>query len=191
MLLAGAGRAFSAGADVSELQAMDRAAVLSYYRSSGRVYEAVAGLRQPTLAAVHGFCLGAGLELALAADFRIADETASFGCPEVGLGIVPSSGGTLRLVRALGPSRARELIVLGRRLDAAQAHRLGLVTEVVPAGTAADRAGELALELAALPADTVEVATRAIDAVAESSAAASLLIEQLAYAALSSGEGSR
>jgi len=184
VVFAGAGRAFSAGADVGELAAFDTETVAAYYRGSGRVYEAVAALPQATLSAVHGYCLGAGLELALATDLRIADDTAVFGLPEVDLGIVPSSGGLLRLVRLLGPARARELVLLGRRVDAAEAHRLGLLTQVVPAGGALDRAVELAAHLATKPPLAVAVAKQAIDAAAESSAAAALLIERLAYAAL-------
>lgn len=184
LVIAGSGRAFSAGADLSEVREMDAASILAYYRGSGRVYEAVAAMPQPTLSAIHGHCLGGGFELALATDFRIADETASFGCPEVKLGIVPSSGGLLRLVRSCGPARARELVLLGRRLGADEAAAMGLVTEVAPAGEAGERALELARELAALPPAALEVAKRTIDVVTESSAAATLLIERLAYATL-------
>ena len=184
IVITGTGRAFCAGADVGEVREMGPEAILAYYRASGRVYEAVAALPQPTVSAVHGHCLGGGFELALATDFRVADETARFGCPEIGFGIVPSSGGTLRLVRACGPVRARELILLGRRLDAGQALTLGLITEVVPAGSAREGALAMAQELATRPATAMEVAKRAIDVVAESSAAAALLIEHLAYASL-------
>jgi enoyl-CoA hydratase/carnithine racemase len=95
VVFTGSGRAFSAGADVNELggSAED---VIAYYRETGDVYERVAALPQPTASAIAGYCLGAGLELALATDFRIADETAVFGFPEVGIGILPSSGGTHR-----------------------------------------------------------------------------------------------
>jgi enoyl-CoA hydratase/carnithine racemase len=96
------------------------------------VYERFAALPQPTIAAISGYCLGAGLELALAADFRIADETASFGFPEIGLGILPSSGGTQRLTRAAGPARAKELILLRERLTAPEALAAGIVTELAP-----------------------------------------------------------
>lgn len=184
VVLTGSGRAFSAGADVGEVRAMNPEAILAYYRASGRVYEALAGLSQPTVSAVHGYCLGAGFELALASDFRVADETARFGCPEAVLGILPGSGAMLRLVRACGPLRARELILLGRRIDAAQALSLGLVTEVVPAGTAVERAVRLARELAELPPAMVQVGKRTIDVAAESSSAAVLLLEELAYATL-------
>lgn len=191
VVLAGAGRAFSAGADLTEVRSMAADAVLEYYRASGRVYEALAGLAQPTVAALHGYCLGGGFELALAADFRVADDTAVLGFPEVGLGILPSSGGTLRVVRALGPLRARELILLGRRLDARAAAELGLLTEVVAAGAAPARATELAAQLAGLAPEALQLAGRVIDAVPESSAAAALLAEQLAYATLNARGGAR
>ncbi len=103
-----------------------------------------AALPQPTIAAIHGWCVGGGLELALAADFRVADESARFKLPEVAIGIIPSSGGTHRLVRLLGTARAKELVFLRERIDAAEAFRIGLVTEVVAEGSALDRALELA-----------------------------------------------
>ena len=94
VVIAGEGRAFCAGADVSEFTDRDPASILAYYRTTGDVYERVAALPIPTVAAIHGYCLGGGLELALACDFRVADESAAFGFPEIGLGILPSSGGT-------------------------------------------------------------------------------------------------
>ena len=136
VVLTGAGRAFSAGADITEFRDRAPEAVIAYYRETGNVYERVAALPQPTLSAIHGYCLGGGLELALTTDFRIADETAVFGFPEVSLGIIPSSGGTHRLVRLVGPGRAKELFLLGGRLDAAAALTAGLVNEVVGTGAA-------------------------------------------------------
>ena len=184
VVVTGAGRAFSAGADVTEIRDLRPESIAAYYRGSGRVYELLAGLPQVTVAAVHGYCLGGGLELALAADLRVADETATFGLPEVGLGIVPSSGGLTRIVRACGPARARELVLLGERFGATEAYRLGLVTEVVGAGKALERALELAEVVAAKPALAVAVAKQAIDAVAESPTAVALLVERLAYGML-------
>ena len=184
VVVCGEGRAFSAGADVNELREATPASIAAYYRETGNVYERFAGLPQPTLAAIHGWCVGGGLELALAADFRIADATAMFRLPEVAIGIVPSSGGTHRLVRLLGTARAKELVLLRERVGAAEAHRLGLVTEVVPEGTARERAAELAARLAELPALAVATAKQAIDALGESSRDAGILIERLAYAAL-------
>lgn len=185
VVLQGEGRAFSAGADVTEMREQTPADILAYYRTTGEVYERFARLRQPTVAAIHGYCLGGGLELALACDLRIAEETSVFGLPEVALGIVPSSGGLHRLVRTVGPARAKELILLRERFDAAEALRLGVVTEVVGSGEAGERALEVARALAVLPPLAVEVAKRAIEAAAESSRETSVLIERLAYAALS------
>jgi enoyl-CoA hydratase/carnithine racemase len=191
LVLTGDGRAFSAGADITEFQDREPDAIIAYYRDTGAVYERFAGLPIPTLAAIHGYCLGGALELALAADFRIADETSVFGLPEVALGILPSSGGTHRLVRLLGPARAKELALLRERLDAREALRVGLVTEVVPAGDALARAVELAEHLAELPPLAVSLTKEAIDAMAESSREASLLIERVGYAALAQTDEAR
>jgi enoyl-CoA hydratase/carnithine racemase len=184
VVFAGAGKAFSAGADITEFQDSDPAAIAAYYSATGDVYERIAALPMPTVAAIHGWCLGGGLELALAVDFRIADETAIFGLPEVALGIIPSSGGTHRLVRMIGPARAKELMLLGRRFDAAEAAAFGLATEVVTAGRALARAVEVAHELAAQPPLAVQTAKRAADVMPEASREANMLIERLAYAAL-------
>jgi enoyl-CoA hydratase/carnithine racemase len=183
VVIGGAGRAFSAGADVDEMGGQSTDDLLRYYRETGGVYERVASLPQPTVAAIHGYCLGGGFELALACDLRVAARSAVFGLPEIELGILPSSGGTTRLVRAVGAARATELILARRRFDAGDAFRFGLVTEVVdedPAG----RALALAAELAALPPLAVQVTKGAIAAAAESGREAALLIERLAYAAL-------
>jgi enoyl-CoA hydratase/carnithine racemase len=191
VVLTGRGRAFSAGADVGELPERSPEAVLAYYEATGGVYEQLAALPQPTVSAIAGYCLGGGLELALATDFRIADETAVFGFPEVGLGILPSSGGTQRLTRLLGPGRAKELILLGSRVDAHQALAFGLVSEVVGAGQALDRALTLARGLAGLPRLAASVAKQAIDAVPDGSRAVGLMVERLAYAMLAQTEDAR
>lgn len=188
VVLTGSGRAFSAGADVTELGGRTPADVIAYYRESGDVYERIAALPQPTISAIAGYCLGGGLELALATDFRIADATAVFGFPEVSLGILPSSGGTHRLVRLVGPGRAKELILLRERLDAAEALAAGLVTETVPAGAVLQQALEHAQRLAGLPALAVSVTKQAIDAMPEASREAGILIERLAYGLLAQTE---
>ena len=191
VVLTGSGRAFSAGADVDELRDRSPESVLAYYRETGDVYECVAALPQPTLSAIAGYCLGGGLELALATDFRIADEAATFGLPEVSIGILPSSGGTHRLTRLLGPGRAKELTLLRPRLDAREALAVGLVTEVVPAGTALRRALELAHRLAELPPLAVALTKQAIDAMPESSREAGIVIERLAYGLLAQTQAAR
>ena len=191
VIFTGAGRAFSAGADVTELSRDDPAGIAAYYRETGDVYERIAALPQPTIAAIHGYCLGGGLELALAADFRVAAETAVFGLPEVELGILPSSGGAHRLVRIVGPARAKELMLLRDRFDANEALRLGVVTEVVSKGNALRRALELAERLASLPPLAVSVVKQAADLLAESSRETGVALERLAYGMLAQTDEAR
>ena len=183
VVITGGPRAFSAGADVTEFRDADAASVLAYYDATGGVYERIARLPQPTVAAISGYCLGGGLELALATDIRVADTTATFGLPEVGLGIIPSSGGILRLTRAIGPARAKELVLRGRRFEGGEAYVLGLVS-VLAEDDALTRALEIAQELAALPPLALQVAKRTIDLAAESSREAAVLMEQLGYGML-------
>jgi enoyl-CoA hydratase/carnithine racemase len=173
---------FSAGADVTEMRGQDLAAIVDYYRGTGDFAERIADLPQPTLSAISGWCLGGGLELALATDFRIAGPGAVFGLPEVEIGIVPSSGGTYRLVSLLGPARAKELILLRDRIDAAEALRLGLITEV--ADDALERSLQLAERLASLPPLAVQLNKGVVDRMAESSRGAGLALERLAYGLL-------
>ena len=184
VVVTGGERAFSAGADVNELGPRDAGGTLAYYRDTGDVYELLADLPQPTFSAIAGYCLGGGLELALATDFRIADETATFGFPEVSLGILPSSGGTYRLTRLLGPARAKELVLLRSRLDAHEALAAGLVTEVVPRGAALARALELARTLAEQPRLAVTVTKQTIDALPAAPREAGIAIERFAYGLL-------
>ena len=188
VVVTGAGRAFSAGADIGEFRDQDPASILRYYDGTGGLYERLAALPQPTIAAVHGYCLGGGFELALACDFRVVEEGTQFGFPEVELGILASSGGTHRLVRLVGPARAKELLLLRPRLGAGEARELGLVTEVVPAGTALDRALELAQRLTALPPVAVRVIKRAVALVTDAPHGTANLIERLAYAMLAQTE---
>jgi enoyl-CoA hydratase/carnithine racemase len=191
VVLTGSGRAFSAGADMNELRGRSPEDVLAYYRETGDVYERVAALPQPTVSAIAGYCLGGGLELALATDFRIADETAVFGFPEVSIGILPSSGGTHRLTRLVGPGRAKELMLLRDRLDADEALAAGLVSEVVPAGAALESALEHARRLADLPPLAASLTKQAIDAMPESSREAGILIERVAYGLLAQTDDAR
>jgi enoyl-CoA hydratase/carnithine racemase len=191
VIFAGGGRAFSAGADLKEERDESPGGIDAYYRDTGDVYERIAALPQPTFSAIEGWCLGAGFELALATDFRMASETAVFGLPEVELGIVPSSGGTYRLVRAVGPALAKELLILRKRIDAAEAYRLGLLTEITSEGEALARALELAHQVAELPPLAVAAAKQAANALAESSREAGIMLERLAYAALAQTDEAR
>jgi enoyl-CoA hydratase/carnithine racemase len=184
----GAGRSFCAGADVTEFRGLDPRSILDYYAGLGRVYELVADLPVVTIAAIHGYCIGGGFEMSLACDVRVAERTAIFGLPEVALGIVPSSGGLTRLVRAVGPARAKEAMLWHERLSAEQAHSLGLVSEVVDGGNALSTALAGAERVADLPPLAVRIIKQGSEAAAESSRAASLLVEQLSYAALAQTE---
>jgi enoyl-CoA hydratase/carnithine racemase len=183
VVVTGGERAFSAGADRGEMQAPGPEAIMASYQSSGQVFERLAALPQPTVAAISGWCLGGGFELALACDFRVASTSSTFGFPEVEIGIIPSSGGTLRLVRAVGPARAKELVLLRSRVSAAEAQSMGLVTELAD-GDPLPAAIEMATRLAELPGLAASVAKQAVDVVPESSREAAILIERLAYAAL-------
>jgi enoyl-CoA hydratase/carnithine racemase len=184
VVLTGGQRVFSAGADLSEMRGLDPAAIVSYYQGTGDFAERVADLPQPTFSAISGYCLGGGLELALATDFRIADSGAVFGLPEVGLGILPSSGGTHRLVQMLGPARAKEVILLRDRVSAQEAHRIGLITELVDEGEALSRAMALAEFVSGHPQLAVRVTKRVVDSISEGGRAAGLELERLAYGLL-------
>jgi len=150
IIVTGAGeRAFVAGADISAMHAMD---AMDAKRFSEIGHAAMALLDRspiPTIAAVNGFALGGGAEVALACDIRVASENALFGFPEVSLGILPGMGGTQRLPRLIGPAVAKELIFTGRRIDAGEAQRIGLVNRVVAQGEALNAAKELAAEISA------------------------------------------
>jgi enoyl-CoA hydratase/carnithine racemase len=188
VIFSGGEKVFSAGADLSDTRGYGPNEVLATYRGTGDFAERVADLPQPTLSAIAGYCIGGGLELALATDFRIAEEGADFRFPEVALGILPSWGGAQRAVRLLGPARAKELILLRERVDAQAALALGLLTEVVPAGGALSRALELAERLSGLPRQAVAITKQVIDALPETSRAAGLGLERLAYGFLAQTE---
>lgn len=172
VIITGAGdRAFSSGLDLK--QAANREASYSGPRTregydalkvskySFSVFEA---LSVPVIAAINGYCLGGGIQLALACDIRIASDTAMFSCPEVSLlGIVPDLGGTQRLPRVVGPSQAKKLIFTGRRIDAAEALRIGLVDEVYPKDRLVSEVRQLAEQIAACNPAAVQGAKRAIN----------------------------
>ena len=184
VIFTGGEKVFSAGADLSETRDYGPEEILATYRGTGDFAERVADLAQPTLSAITGYCIGGGLELALATDFRIAEEGSDFRFPEVALGILPSWGGAQRAVRLLGTARAKELILLRERVDAPQALSLGLVTEVVDTGRALPRALELAERLSGLPRLAVSVTKQVIDALPETSRTAGLGLERVAYGLL-------
>jgi enoyl-CoA hydratase len=134
VIVTGAGpKAFVAGADISELERLDGAQGYRAARFGQGVFRKLEQMPKPTIAAINGYALGGGLELALACTLRVASDTAKLGLPEVGLGIIPGYGGTQRLARLVGAGRALELILTGEPVTAAEAHRIGLVNRVLPA----------------------------------------------------------
>lgn len=163
VVLTGAGdRAFIAGADVREMAEKTPDEALAFARLGHAVATSIERLAQPVIAAVNGFALGGGCEVALACDIRLASERAIFGQPEVGLGVPPGWGGTQRLARVIGPGLASELILSGRRVDAAEAFRIGLVNAVYPATELMDQATGLAEQIAANGPAAVRVSKRLI-----------------------------
>jgi enoyl-CoA hydratase len=133
LVITGAGeKAFCTGADLTELSKMTPGAAGALSRRIQRIFNDLEAMRKPVIAKINGFCLAAGLELALACDIRIAAATAVFGLPETTLGLIPGCGGTQRLPRLIGKTKALELLLTGERIDAAEAARLGLVNAVVP-----------------------------------------------------------
>lgn len=150
VVVTGAGdRAFSAGADLAERQSLTPAERTAHTAAINAAADALAALPMPTFAAVHGYALAGGAELALACDLRLAATDATFGFPEVRIGIFPGAGGLVRLPRLIGLGPARDLLYTGRRLDAAEAHRLGLVDRLVPPADLLPAAHALAAEIAA------------------------------------------
>jgi enoyl-CoA hydratase len=156
-------RAFSAGSHVGEFEAQRGPGGRERHELESGVGTQLAALPMPTIAAIEGNALGGGLELALCCDLRIASERAKLGMPEVRLAVTPGSGGTQRLPRVVGPAHAKDLILSGRIIDAAEAARMGLVTEVVPAGRARARAVEIGAEIALRGPIAVREAKRLID----------------------------
>jgi enoyl-CoA hydratase len=167
VILTGAGeRAFTAGADIAEMAATDAGTVDRFVRDGQELMNAVEALPAPVIAAVNGYALGGGCELALACDLILASETAVFGLPEVDLGILPGWGGTQRLPRRVGAGRARELIFTGRRVTAAEALSIGLADAVFPPAQLVEEARALAGRLAAKSPAALRAAKSALRAAA-------------------------
>jgi enoyl-CoA hydratase len=181
LIVTGAGEsAFVAGSDIGEIRNRTRDDGLAGIASS--LCAAVEQFPRPTIAAINGYALGGGCELALACDLRIASETAKFGQPELGLGIIPAAGGTQRLPRVVGLGWAKHLILTGEIIDARQALAIGLVTAVAPAGQLQLRARELAKKMMRHGPLAARLAKLALNASARVDLDSGLLIETLAQA---------
>jgi enoyl-CoA hydratase len=191
IVLGGSERAFAAGADIGELA---RASAIDlYYQRRVERWDAIRALWTPLVAAVSGYCLGGGCELALSCDLIVAGETAQFGQPETGLGIIPGAGGTQRLTRAVGKSLAMDVILSGRRLNADEALRAGLVARVVAEEAWLEEAKRVARDIAEKGPVATRLAKESVDRAYETMLAAGLEAERralyLAFASQDAKEG--
>lgn len=182
VVLCGEGRCFAAGADLKQLSTFGFEEVVGWNRALQKTFTRIAELPLPVVAALHGFALGGGLELALAADYRVAAPDTQVGQPEVLLGITPGSGGTQRLARQVGPSRAKELMMTGRKVTAEEALRIGLVDQIADDPLAA--ATTYARQLAEGPRLALQAIKEAVDHGLDASLAAGLSLERSLIAGL-------
>ena len=179
IVIAGGDDWFAAGADIKAMAKRSFAEVLT--SPAARFWPRLAAIRTPLVAAVSGYALGGGCELALACDMIVTSESAQFGQPEILLGIIPGGGGTQRLARVMGKQRAMELVLTGRRIEASEARELGIVTSLAPADGWLDAALELAARVAERPPLAVRLAKQAVLAADEMTLAAGLAHERRLY----------
>lgn len=192
VILTGAGeKSFVAGADIAELAKMSPLSGIDVSRQGQDAFRFMETMRKPVIAAVNGFALGGGLELALACHFRVASENAKFGLPEVKLGIIPGYGGTIRLPRVVGRGRALELMLTGEMIDAQEAYRIGLVNHVYPQSELVGAAEQLARKIAANGPVAVALAIEAVDNSYHSSTEDALRLESNLFGLLASTEDMR
>ena len=190
VVFTGAGdKAFVAGADIGELK--ERTLLDGLAARMQHLYDEIEGLEKPTIAALNGYALGGGCELAMACDVRIASENARLGLPETGLSIIPAAGGTQRLARLIGKGRAIEMILTGRIIEATEAHSIGLVSQVVSQNNLMDTARETAGQILAKGPLAVRLAKIAIQAGFDTDQQTGLTIERLAQTVLYSSEDKR
>jgi enoyl-CoA hydratase/carnithine racemase len=179
VVIAGGDEWFAAGADIKAMAV--RTFQETLVAPSARFWPRLAAIRTPLVAAVSGYALGGGCELALACDMIVASESAEFGQPEILLGIIPGGGGTQRLARVMGKQRAMEIVLTGRRITAAEAERLGIVNKVAPGGEWLDAAVELAEVVARRPPIAVRLGKQAVLAADETPLSAGLDHERRLY----------
>lgn len=182
IVVTGSERAFAAGADIKEMEDMTAERMLATDHFGE--WNTFAAVRTPVIAAVSGYALGGGCELAMMCDIILAADSAKFGQPEINLGVIPGMGGTQRLIRAVGYYKAAELVLSGRIMDAAEAERSGLVSRVVPSADLLAEASALAESIAAKSLPSVYAAKAALDTAMETTLAEGLAHEKAAFAAL-------
>ena len=176
MVITGSPRVFAAGADIKEMAEASSVDMLT--NGFIELFDGLRRIKKPVIAAVSGFALGGGCELALSCDLIVASETAQFGQPEIGLGVIPGAGGTQRLARALGKPLAMEMVLNNRTLSAAEALKFGLVNRVVPVEQTVDAAVALAAEIAARAPLAVQLAKQAVNQAFEGPLSAGLADER-------------
>jgi enoyl-CoA hydratase len=187
IVLTGSEKAFAAGADIKEMK--DRAYPGVYLDDFiGKRWETVLTIKKPVIAAVAGFALGGGCELAMMCDLILAADTARFGQPEINLGVIPGAGGTQRLTRAVGKSKAMEMVLTGRMMDAAEAERSNLVCRVVPAAELIAEALKMGEKIAALSAPSVAMAKEAVNVAYETTLHEGVRFERRLFLSLFSTE---
>jgi enoyl-CoA hydratase len=177
IITGGGAKAFAAGADIKELAVMTPIEAQALSHQGHELMEAIETLGKPVIAAVNGYALGGGCELAMACTMRIASETAKFGQPEVSLGLIPGYGGSQRLPRLIGKGRALQMILSGKSIDAQEALRTGLVNEVVPAAGLMDRATEILHMMMVNAPIALRLAIDAVNRGADSSLGAACAVE--------------
>ena len=182
IVVTGSDRAFAAGADIKEMESKSSLDMIMGDHFGG--WADFAAVRTPVIAAVAGYALGGGCELAMMCDIILAADTAKFGQPEINLAVIPGMGGTQRLIRAIGYYKAAELVLTGRLMDAAEAERSGLVSRVIPAADLLDEAGKVADTIASKSLPSVFAAKAALDAAMETTLAEGLRFEKQAFATL-------
>jgi enoyl-CoA hydratase len=182
VIIAGSEKAFAAGADIKEMSGKSHMDV--FWEDFAASWELVARMRKPVIAAVAGFALGGGCELAMQCDIIIAADTAKFGQPETKLGVIPGIGGTQRLTRAVGKAKAMDLTLTGRMMDAAEAERCGLVARVVPAASLMDEAMKAAEAIASMSLVAVMTAKEAVNRAFETTLAEGIRFERRIFQAL-------
>ena len=184
VILYGGEKLFAAGADVKEMADASPARIMELSASIQDAFKAVARIPKPVIAAITGYALGGGLELALCADFRVMGEGAKVGQPEIMLGIIPGAGGTQRLPRLVGPAKAKDLVFSGRFIGAEEALRIGLADRVVPDGEVYETARKIAGRYTAAAPLALRAAKQAIDEGLERDLDAGLEIERLHFTGL-------
>lgn len=188
VVLTGSAKAFAAGADIKEMQPKSFSDVyLEDFITAS--WERAASVRKPIIAAVAGYALGGGAELAMSCDMIIAADTAKFGQPEITIGILPGAGGTQRLTRAVGKSKAMDMVLTGRTIDADEAERIGLVARVVPAESLIDEAIAVATTIAGFSRPSVLMAKEAVDAAFETPLREGLRFERRLFHAAFATDG--